>query len=113
MAVAAVAEVASGRDGLPETLRFSDDEGSPAHQDDARPALSLAGGPRVGVVSFTTNGGTLVFINTTDLDLARVRVGIDAAVVADHHITIRQTMTDGQVRLPRFHDPRRSRACPG
>ncbi|MEI2732707.1 MAG: IS110 family transposase [Dermatophilaceae bacterium] len=44
-------------------------------------------------------------INPTDPAVARVQVGIDAAVVADHHVTIRQTLTDGQVRLSRFHVP--------
>lgn len=46
-----------------------------------------------------------MFINTTEPALARVQVGIDAAVVADHHVTIRQTMADGQVHLSRFHVP--------
>ena len=45
-----------------------------------------------GVVSFTANGGTLVFVHPTDPALARVQVGIDAAVVADHHVTIRATL---------------------
>jgi len=49
-----------------------------------------------------------VSIDTTDPDavrVARVQVGIDAAVVADHHVTIRETTGDGQVRLSRFHTP--------
>ena len=58
-----------------------------------------------GVVSFTANGGTLVFVHPTDPALARVQVGIDAAVVADHHVTIRATLSDGQVQLSRFHVP--------
>ena len=58
-----------------------------------------------GVVSFTANGGTLVFVHPTDPALARVQVGIDAAVVADHHVTIRSTLSDGQVQLSRFHVP--------
>ena len=40
-----------------------------------------------------------------DPALARVQVGIDAAVVADHHVTIRATLSDGQVQLSRFHVP--------
>lgn len=43
--------------------------------------------------------------HTTDPAPARVQVGIDAAVVADHHVTIRSTMPDGQVQLSRFHVP--------
>lgn len=35
-----------------------------------------------GVVSFTANGGTLVSVHPTDPALARVQVGIDAAVVS-------------------------------
>ena len=58
-----------------------------------------------GVVSLTANGGTLVFVHPTDPALARVQVGIDAAVVADHHVTIRATLSDGQVQLSRFHVP--------
>lgn len=41
----------------------------------------------------------------TDPAPTRVQVGIDAAVVADHHVTIRSTMPDGQVQLSRFHVP--------
>ena len=58
-----------------------------------------------GVVSFTANGGTLVSVHPTDPALARVQVGIDAAVVADHHVTIRSTLSDGQVQLSHFHVP--------
>jgi transposase len=34
-----------------------------------------------------------------------VRVGIDAAVVADHHVCVREYRPDGQVRATRFHVP--------
>ena len=51
-------------------------------------------------------------IHPTDPAVARVQVGIDAAVVADHQVTIRETMSDGQVRCPGSTSPRRSRACP-
>jgi transposase len=37
--------------------------------------------------------------------VARVQVGIDAAVVANHHVCVRETTIDGQVRLTRFHVP--------
>jgi Transposase len=56
-------------------------------------------------VSFNANGGTLVSVHSTDPALARVQVGIDAAVVADHHVTIRSTLSDAQVQLSRFHVP--------
>jgi len=46
-------------------------------------------------MSFDANGGTLVSIHLTDPAVARVQVGIDAVVVADHHVTIRETMMDG------------------
>jgi len=51
-----------------------------------------------------------VSINTSDpagsaVRVGRVRVGIDAAVVADHHVTIRETTPDGQVHLSRFRTP--------
>ena len=49
-------------------------------------------------------------IDTTDLSsdpvadrVVRVQVGIDAAVVANHQVTIRETTRDGQVQLSRFH----------
>ena len=35
----------------------------------------------------------------------RAEVGIDAAVVANHDVTIRTTRIDGQVQLSRFHVP--------
>ena len=44
-------------------------------------------------------------IDPTEPASARVQVGIDAAVVADHHVTIRSTLLDGQVQLSRFHVP--------
>ena len=49
-------------------------------------------------------------INTTDPHpgadgVVRVQVGIDAAVVANHQVTIRETTRDGQVQLSRFHAP--------
>ncbi|MGI8722405.1 MAG: IS110 family transposase [Geodermatophilaceae bacterium] len=37
--------------------------------------------------------------------LVRVQVGIDAAVVANHHVCVRETTLEGQVRLRRFHVP--------
>jgi transposase len=37
--------------------------------------------------------------------LVRVQVGIDAAVVADHHVCVREYRPDGQVRTTRFHVP--------
>ena len=40
------------------------------------------------------NGGTLVSSDTIHPVVARVQVGIDAAVVADHHVTIRETTID-------------------
>jgi transposase len=36
---------------------------------------------------------------------ARVRVGIDAAVTANHHVCVRQSDTDGAVRINRFSVP--------
>ena len=67
---------------------------------------------RAGSRLFATNGGTLVSINTTDPStglvsdgVVRVQVGIDAAVVANHQVTIRETTRDGQVQLSRFHAP--------
>lgn len=44
-------------------------------------------------------------IDTTHPAVARVQVGIDAAVVADHHVTIRETTVEGRLRLTRFHVP--------
>ena len=44
-------------------------------------------------------------VHSTDPAVARVQVGIDAAVVAEDHVTIRSTMTDGAVQLSRFHVP--------
>lgn len=41
-------------------------------------------------------------MHSTDLSPVRVQVGIDAAVVANHHICVRETMPNGQVRLTRF-----------
>ena len=41
-------------------------------------------------------------IHSTEPSAVRVQVGIDAAVVANHHICVRETMPDGQVRLTRF-----------
>lgn len=38
-------------------------------------------------------------------DAVRVQVGIDAAVVANHHVCVREYCADGQVRLTRFHVP--------
>jgi len=46
-----------------------------------------------------------VSVHSTDPPLTRVQVGIDAAVVADHHVTIRSTLSDGAVQLSRFHVP--------
>ena len=44
-------------------------------------------------------------IDSSDLTCVRVQVGIDAAVVANHHVCIRETTIDGQIRLTRFHVP--------
>lgn len=44
-------------------------------------------------------------VNSSQPAVARVQVGIDAAVVADHHVTIRSTLSDGQVTLSRFVVP--------
>lgn len=47
-------------------------------------------------------------IDTTDTitdRVVRVQVGIDAAVVANHQVTIREATRDGQVQLSRFHAP--------
>ena len=41
----------------------------------------------------------------TDLSPVRVQVGIDAAVVANHHVCVREILGDGQVRLSRFTTP--------
>ncbi|MFZ1372324.1 MAG: transposase, partial [Nostocoides sp.] len=45
-------------------------------------------------------------IHSTDpvigLSPLRVQVGIDAAVVANHHVCVREILPDGQVRLSRF-----------
>jgi len=46
-----------------------------------------------------------VSIDITDPACVRVQVGIDAAVVANHHVCVRETTADGQVRLTRFHVP--------
>jgi transposase len=46
-----------------------------------------------------------VTIDTTDRAPVRVQVGIDAAVVANHHVCVREYTLDGQVRLTRFHVP--------
>lgn len=43
--------------------------------------------------------------HTTVLSPVRVQVGIDAAVVANHHVCVRETLPDGQVRLTRFTTP--------
>lgn len=73
------------------------------------PAWSQAGEMQRGRSRlFSTNGGTLVSIDTTEpaaVRVARVQVGIDAAMLADHHVTIRETTQDGQVHLSRFHAP--------
>lgn len=37
--------------------------------------------------------------------MVRVQVGVDAAVVANHHVCVRETTIDGQVWLTRFHVP--------
>ena len=43
-------------------------------------------------------------IDSSDLTCVRVQVGVDAsAVVANHHVCIRETTIDGQIRLTRFH----------
>lgn len=59
-----------------------------------------------GSRSSLANGGTLVSIHSTDpvtgLAPVRVQVGIDAAVVANHHVCVREILPDGQVRLSRF-----------
>ena len=44
-------------------------------------------------MSFNANGGT--FASTHCIDPALARVGIDAWVVAGHHVTIRSTLSDG------------------
>ena len=48
-------------------------------------------------------------IHSTDhangLPAVRVQVGIDAAVVANHHVCVREILPDGQVRLSRFTTP--------
>jgi len=46
-----------------------------------------------------------VSIHSTDASPVRVQVGIDAAVVANHHVCVRETLSDGRVRLPRFMTP--------
>jgi transposase len=50
-----------------------------------------------------------VSIHSTDplsgLSSVRVQVGIDAAVVANHHVCVRETLADGRVRLSRFTAP--------
>jgi len=50
-----------------------------------------------------------VSIHSTDpvtgLSPVRVQVGIDAAVVANHHVCVREILPDGQVRLSRFTAP--------
>lgn len=43
--------------------------------------------------------------HTTGLSPVRVQVGIDAAVVANHHVCVREILPDGQVRLTRFTTP--------
>lgn len=53
----------------------------------------------------TTDHATAQVPGIADRAPARVQVGIDAAVVADHHVTIRTTTADGQVDLSRFHVP--------
>jgi transposase len=46
-----------------------------------------------------------VSIHSTDPGPVRVQVGIDAAVVAHHHICVRETLPEGRVRLTRFLAP--------
>ena len=64
---------------------------------------------RSGFTFIVANGGTLVSIHGTDpvagLSPVRVQVGIDAAVVANHHVCVREILPDGQVRLSRFTTP--------
>ena len=43
--------------------------------------------------------------NTQPASLARVQVGIDAAVVAHHHVCVRAFTADGQVSVSRFQVP--------
>ena len=43
--------------------------------------------------------------SVTGLSPVRVQVGIDAAVVANHHVCVREILPDGQVRLSRFTTP--------
>jgi transposase len=43
--------------------------------------------------------------DAADPGTIRVQVGIDAAVVADHHVCVREYRADGQVRATRFHVP--------
>src|SRR5215207_4811184 len=48
-------------------------------------------------------GRTLVLIQGSSDPPRLVRVGIDAAVVAQHEVCIRATDTQGRVRTDRFH----------
>ena len=43
--------------------------------------------------------------NTQPASAARVQVGIDAAVVAHHHVCVRAFTADGQVNVSRFRVP--------
>ena len=43
--------------------------------------------------------------NTQTVAVAHVQVGIDAAVVADHHVCVRAFGADGQVIVSRFRVP--------
>ena len=54
--------------------------------------------------SLDCEGRTLVFLdsNTESTAVAHVQVGIDAAVVAQHHVCVRQFGADGQVNVCRF-----------
>jgi len=77
----------------------------------ASPILEVTGrwSLRTGFTIPFANGGTLVLIHSTDpisgLSPVRVQVGINAAVVANHHVCVRETLADGQVRLSRFTAP--------
>ena len=43
--------------------------------------------------------------DAADPGMVRVQVGIDAAVVANHHVCVREYRTDGRVAPTRFHVP--------
>ena len=75
-----------------------------------RPPVSLAGALTGSVLDQRTeepscHERTLPEADADAARAVRVRVGIDAAVVAQHQVCVRETEADGRVRADRFHVP--------